>query len=67
MQNRSHAPSTSPVDWECFYRQRAYAARRAVVAIDRAIRLASTGPTQERDQALRWMRLWTVFAVSHHR
>lgn len=65
--NRSHAPLTSPLDWERFYRRRAYAARRAVTAVDRAIRLTSTGPINERDQALRWMRLWTAFAVSRHR
>jgi hypothetical protein len=66
VENRSHAPPSSPLDWERFYRRRAYAARRAVTAIDRGIRLTSTGPTKERDQALRWTRLWTAFAVSRH-
>lgn len=67
MHKRSIAPTARPIDWERMYRRRAYAARRAVIAIDRAIRLTSTGPAIERDQALRWMRLWLAFASSRHR
>jgi hypothetical protein len=44
--------------------RRAYAAHRAVMAIDRAIRLTSTGPFADSEQALCWMRLWMAFAAS---
>lgn len=66
MHNRSVTRLTRPIDWERMYRRRAHAARRAAVAIDRAVRLTSTGPVRERDQALRWMRLWLAFAYSRH-
>lgn len=66
MYHRCAARPTRPIDWERLYQRRAYAARRAVVAIDRAVRLTSTGPIRERDQALRWMRLWLAFAYSRH-
>lgn len=66
MHKRSTARPTRPIDWERMYRRRAYAARRAVIAIDRAVRLTSTGPAKERDQALCWMRLWLAFAYSRH-
>lgn len=66
MQKPAFARPTRPIDWERMYRRRAYAARRAVIAIDRAVRLTSTGPVRERDQALRWMRLWLAFASSGH-
>jgi hypothetical protein len=46
------------------YERRAYAAYRAVIAVDRAIRITSTGPFAESEQALRWMRLWMAFAAS---
>lgn len=66
MHHRCVALPTRPIDWERLYQRRAYAARRAVVAIDRAVWLTSTGPVRERDQALRWMRLWLAFAYSRH-
>lgn len=66
MQKPVFGRPTRPIDWERMYRRRAYAARRAVIAIDRAVRLNSTGPVWERDQALRWMRLWLAFASSRH-
>jgi hypothetical protein len=66
MHHRCAARPTRPIDWERLYQRRAYAARRAVAAIDRAVRLTSTGPVRERDQALRWMRLWLAFAYSRH-
>ena len=66
MHHRCVARPTRPIDWERLYQRRAYAARRAVVAIDRAVLLTSTGAVGERDQALRWMRLWLAFAYSRH-
>jgi hypothetical protein len=66
MHKRSIVRPTRVIDCERMYQRRAYAARRAVIAIDRAVRLTSTGPVKERDQALRWMRLWLAFAYSRH-
>jgi len=48
------------------YQRRAYAAHRAAVAIDRAVRLASMGSSLDTERALRWMKLWTAFAASRH-
>jgi hypothetical protein len=43
---------------------RAYAANRAVMAVDRAMQVASAGSRADREQAFRWMRLWMAFAAS---
>lgn len=44
--------------------RRAYAAQRAVIAVDRAIDITSKGPFENTEQALRWMKLWMAFAAS---
>jgi hypothetical protein len=46
------------------HQRRAYAARRAVMAVDRAMQVASAGSSKDREQAFRWMRLWMAFAAS---
>ena len=46
------------------YERRAYAARRAAIAIDRYSR-AATGLPREKARALRWMKLWIAFVVGH--
>lgn len=46
------------------HQRRIYAARRAVIAVDRAIHTASVGSFADRETALRWMRLWMAFAAS---
>ena len=46
------------------YVRRAYAARRAAIAIDRFSR-AATGLPTEKARALRWMKLWIAFVVGH--
>jgi hypothetical protein len=48
------------------YQRRIYAAHRAVIAVDRAIRITSVGSYAERDRALRWMKLWMAFAASRY-
>lgn len=45
---------------------RAYAGRRAVLALDRASLLATQGEGEDKDKAFRWMRLWLAFAASRH-
>lgn len=42
---------------------RGYAAQRAVMAVDRAMQIASEGSSVDRQQAFRWMRLWMAFAA----
>jgi hypothetical protein len=44
------------------YERRAYAARRAAIAIDKYSRVA-TGMPAEKAQALRWMKRWIAFVV----
>ncbi len=44
--------------------RRAYAAHRAVAAVDKAMQIASAGSSTDREQAFRWMRLWMAFAAS---
>jgi hypothetical protein len=44
--------------------RRTYAAHRAVTAVDRAMQIASAGPSENREQAFLWMRLWMAFAAS---
>ncbi len=44
--------------------RRSYAAHRAILAVDRAMRVASESPSEGREQAFRWMRLWMAFAAS---
>lgn len=46
------------------HQRRAYAAHRAVAAVDRAMQIASEGSSADREQAFRWMRLWMAFAAS---
>lgn len=46
------------------HQRRAYAAQRAVMAVDKASQMASAGSCVEREQAFRWMRLWMAFAAS---
>ena len=46
------------------YERRAYAAQRAIAAVDRAMRIASEGSYADREEAFRWMRLWMAFAAS---
>lgn len=46
------------------HQRRAYAAQRAVMAVDRASHLASAGSCLDREKAFRWMRLWMAFAAS---
>jgi hypothetical protein len=46
------------------YERRNYAAQRAVIALDRAIRITLTASPADRDKALGWMRLWVAFAAS---
>jgi len=46
------------------HQRRAYAAHRAVIAVDRASQMASAGAGADREQAFRWMRLWMAFAAS---
>lgn len=46
------------------YQRRAYAARRALVAIDRYTSLAFANKSTDRERALRWMKAWLAFAVS---
>jgi len=48
------------------YQLREYAAKRAVLALDRASSLATCGAGEEKDKAFRWMRLWLAFAASRH-
>lgn len=44
--------------------RRQYAARRAVLALDRASRTASQASPDQWEHALRWMRVWIAFAAS---
>ena len=46
------------------HERRAYAAHRAVMAVDRAMQIASEGSSADREQAFCWMRLWMAFAAS---
>jgi hypothetical protein len=46
------------------YERRAYAARRAAIAIDKYSRSA-TGVPAEKARALRWMKRWIAFIVGH--
>lgn len=46
------------------HERRAYAAHRAVMAVDRAVQVASEDSYGAREQAFRWMRLWMAFAAS---
>ena len=46
------------------HQRRAYAAHRAVMAVDRAMQVASADSSTDREQAFRWMRLWMAFAAS---
>jgi hypothetical protein len=45
------------------HQRRAYAARRAIMAIDRFSGTTSPGSSAEHVRALRWMRLWMDFAL----
>lgn len=48
------------------YQRRAYAAQRAMTAIDKYSFLASAQKSdEEKQRALRWMRAWMAFAISH--
>lgn len=44
--------------------RRQYAARRAVLAVDRVSRMAAQASPEQWDHALRWMRVWIAFAAS---
>lgn len=46
------------------HERRTYAAHRAVMAVDRAMQIASASPSADRTQAFRWMRIWMAFAAS---
>ncbi len=46
------------------HERRRYAAHRAVLAVDKARQITSTGSATDREQAFRWMRLWMAFAAS---
>lgn len=46
------------------YQRRAYAARRAMIAVDRYTAMAFTDKSAlERDRALRWMKRWLAFVM----
>lgn len=47
------------------YQRRAYAARRALMAIDKISSLANTGAPADKEVALRWMKLWMKFATAY--
>jgi hypothetical protein len=50
------------------YQRRAYAARRALVAIDKYASLAFTDKSAaDKEHALRWMTAWLAFAVDSER
>lgn len=50
------------------YQRWAYAARRALVAVDRYASLAfSDKSTADRERSLRWMKAWLAFAVSREK
>jgi hypothetical protein len=50
------------------YQRRAYAARRALVAIDKYTSLAFTDKSAaDKERALRWMKAWLAFAVGRER
>jgi hypothetical protein len=57
-------PAKSTIPQRDIYQLRTYAAHRAVIAVDRAIHIASIGSSGDREQALCWMRLWMAFAAS---
>lgn len=60
------APVVSFTPKRDMYERRAYAARRAGAAIARLSRVAASGSPEEKNRALRWMKLWIAFAVSRH-
>ena len=64
MPKNSEIPDKSIIPQRDVYQRRTYAAHRALIAVDRAIRITSTGPLADSQQALRWMRLWMAFAAS---
>ena len=45
------------------YERKAYAARRAIMAIDRFSSTTSSDSVEEHVRALRWMKLWMNFAT----
>ena len=48
------------------FQRRAYAAQRALIAIDKYSFLVSSEKSdEERRRTLRWMRAWMAFAVSY--
>jgi hypothetical protein len=47
------------------YQRRAYAARRALMAIDKISSLANTGAPVDKEATLRWMKLWMNFATAN--
>lgn len=50
------------------YLRRAYAARRALIAIDKYTSLSFTAKSAaDKDRALRWMNAWMAVAVSRER
>ena len=64
MPKTSETPAKSIIPQRDVYQRRTYAAHRAVMAVDRAIHIASIGSSADREQALSWMRLWMAFAAS---
>ena len=59
---QTNNPGTRTKPKRGIYERRAYAARRAAIAIDRYSRVA-TGMPAEKAQALRWMKRWIAFVV----
>ena len=64
MPKNSEIPDKSIIPQRDIYQRRTYAAHRAVIAVDRAIHIASIGSSADREQALCSMRLWMAFAAS---
>jgi hypothetical protein len=66
MQNIREMPERRTGPKRDVYERRNYAAHRAIIALDRAIRITSIASSADREQALRWMKLWVAFAASRH-
>ncbi len=53
----SRLPKASRNQGRDIYERRAYAAQRAVIAVDRVSRVAAAGSPEEKERAHRWMPL----------
>jgi hypothetical protein len=67
MVETNRLPKASHKPRRDIYERRAYAARRAKIAVERVSRVAASGSPEEKARALRWMRLWIAFAASRHK